>query len=464
MRRIDTASKPSASAMRIAVAAISSRVKRGRRGRARPGPESSALRCSASRRACRVCGLGRDLLAPSSRASRRPSACSARPARSTTFSATLSSSLGRDRASGCGPSVVAATFVCHSYSVLLSWSYYVRRSSTPYEQSPQRSRPPSVGTCRPPASASGSATSGPSGTSISTSPRARSSGCSATTAPARPPPSASSPRSRPPTEGTATRRGLSTSSPTPLAVRERIGVAAQQATVDGLMSARKNLVMVGASTTCRSATRERRADELLERLDLADAADRLVKTFSGGMRRRLDLAASLVAVPEVLFLDEPTTGLDPRSRDELWDMLRDLVRERHDDRPHDAVPRGGRPARRRHRRARPRPHGRARHARRAEDRASAPIASTSRSRSVAELDARRAARRGRSRSNAATFDDERSSPRSPSSKARASWTSCARSTQPASTPSTCNRREATLDDVFLTLTDARRAPSKRYPA
>jgi ABC-2 type transport system ATP-binding protein len=70
-----------------------------------------------------------------------------------------------------------------------------------------------------------------------------------------------------------------------------------------------------------------RAEELLERFDLADAADRLVRTFSGGMRRRLDLAASLVATPPVLFLDEPTTGLDPRSRIELWNLLRELVRD-----------------------------------------------------------------------------------------------------------------------------------------
>jgi ABC-2 type transport system ATP-binding protein len=72
---------------------------------------------------------------------------------------------------------------------------------------------------------------------------------------------------------------------------------------------------------------QRRADELLERFGLADASASLVKTFSGGMRRRLDLAASLVAGPDVLFLDEPTTGLDPRSRGELWDMLRELVRD-----------------------------------------------------------------------------------------------------------------------------------------
>ena len=127
-----------------------------------------------------------------------------------------------------------------------------------------------------------------------------------------------------PTEGSATVGGLDVVA-NPVAVRERIGVAAQQATVDGLMSARKNLVMVGRLHHLSKQEAVRRADELLERLDLADASQRLVKTFSGGMRRRLDLAASLVAHPSVLFLDEPTTGLDPRSRNDLWDMLRDLV-------------------------------------------------------------------------------------------------------------------------------------------
>jgi ABC-2 type transport system ATP-binding protein len=83
--------------------------------------------------------------------------------------------------------------------------------------------------------------------------------------------------------------------------------------------------MVGRLLHLSSKEAGQRADELLERLDLTDASTRLVKTFSGGMRRRLDLAASLVARPSVLFLDEPTTGLDPRSRSDLWDMLRDLV-------------------------------------------------------------------------------------------------------------------------------------------
>jgi ABC-2 type transport system ATP-binding protein len=113
----------------------------------------------------------------------------------------------------------------------------------------------------------------------------------------------------------------------PAAVRASIGLAAQAATVDGLLTARRNLELVGRLYHLPRADARRRADELLERLDLADAADRLVKTFSGGMRRRLDLAATLVAAPPVLFLDEPTTGLDPASRNDLWDLLRDLVRD-----------------------------------------------------------------------------------------------------------------------------------------
>jgi ABC-2 type transport system ATP-binding protein len=111
----------------------------------------------------------------------------------------------------------------------------------------------------------------------------------------------------------------------PAAVRSRIGLAGQAATVDGLLSARANLQLVGRLYRLPREQARARADELLERLGLTDVADRPVKTFSGGMRRRLDLAASLVARPPVLFLDEPTTGLDPHSRNELWALLRELV-------------------------------------------------------------------------------------------------------------------------------------------
>jgi len=129
-----------------------------------------------------------------------------------------------------------------------------------------------------------------------------------------------------PTTGRARVAGLDVVAAAP-AVRERIGLAAQSATVDGLLTARRNLELVGRLYHLPRAAARRRADELLERLGLAGDADRLVKTFSGGMRRRLDLAATLVAAPPVLFLDEPTTGLDPHSRNDLWDLLRELVRD-----------------------------------------------------------------------------------------------------------------------------------------
>jgi ABC-2 type transport system ATP-binding protein len=111
----------------------------------------------------------------------------------------------------------------------------------------------------------------------------------------------------------------------PLEVRRRIGLAAQDATVDGLLTGRENLVMIGELHQIPRRAARVRAGELLERFDLVDAADRLVRDYSGGMRRRLDLAATLVAEPEILFLDEPTTGLDPRARMELWRVLDDLV-------------------------------------------------------------------------------------------------------------------------------------------
>jgi ABC-2 type transport system ATP-binding protein len=129
-----------------------------------------------------------------------------------------------------------------------------------------------------------------------------------------------------PTEGEAAVAGFDVVAQAE-SVRARIGVAGQSATVDQLMTARANLEMVGRLYHMPRRAARRRADELLERLDLTEAADRLVRTFSGGMHRRLDLAASMVAAPPVLFLDEPTTGLDPRSRFSLWELLRELVRD-----------------------------------------------------------------------------------------------------------------------------------------
>nr|URW68774.1 tetracycline resistance ABC transporter [uncultured bacterium] len=127
-----------------------------------------------------------------------------------------------------------------------------------------------------------------------------------------------------PTEGSASVGGYDVVAD-PAAVRAQIGLAGQYATVDGLLSARKNLMLAGRLYHLPKDVVARRSDELLERVGLTDVADDLVRTFSGGMRRRLDLAASLIASPPVLFLDEPTTGLDPASRNDLWALLRELV-------------------------------------------------------------------------------------------------------------------------------------------
>ena len=107
--------------------------------------------------------------------------------------------------------------------------------------------------------------------------------------------------------------------------RSRIGLAGQFAAVDGHLSGRENLVMVGRLYNLGRREARKRADDVLERIHLTDAADQLVRTYSGGMRRRLDLAASMVGRPPVLFLDEPTTGVDPRSRIDIWDLIQEMV-------------------------------------------------------------------------------------------------------------------------------------------
>lgn len=110
-------------------------------------------------------------------------------------------------------------------------------------------------------------------------------------------------------------------------LRSRIGLAGQYAAVDEYLTGRENLAMIGCLYHLGGAQAQRRANELLEIFDLVDAANRIVKTYSGGMRRRLDLAASLIVSPPILFLDEPTTGLDPRSRLGMWELIGQLVKE-----------------------------------------------------------------------------------------------------------------------------------------
>ena len=127
-----------------------------------------------------------------------------------------------------------------------------------------------------------------------------------------------------PTAGRATIHGIDVATD-PAAVRARIGLAGQFAAVDENLTGRENLILVGRLTHQPKATIVPRADELLQRFRLEEAADRTVKTYSGGMRRRLDLALALVHRPPVLFLDEPTTGLDPRGRLDLWGVIEELV-------------------------------------------------------------------------------------------------------------------------------------------
>ena len=110
-------------------------------------------------------------------------------------------------------------------------------------------------------------------------------------------------------------------------VRRHIGVAAQDATLDPLLTGRQNLVLVGELSDMGRAASRSRATELLDQFGLSDAADRILKGYSGGMRRRLDLAAALMTRPPVLFLDEPTTGLDPTSRQGVWEGIRELLAE-----------------------------------------------------------------------------------------------------------------------------------------
>lgn len=127
-----------------------------------------------------------------------------------------------------------------------------------------------------------------------------------------------------PTDGTVKVHGIDVNTD-PQKVREIIGLAGQYAAVDEFLTGRENIIMAGRLYHLSKKVASERAQTILEKLNLTEAADRPVKTYSGGMRRRLDLGASLVGQPKILFLDEPTTGLDPRTRLDLWNIIRDLV-------------------------------------------------------------------------------------------------------------------------------------------
>ena len=178
------------------------------------------------------------------------------------------------------------------------------------------------------------------------------------------------------------------------AVRGLVSLTGQLASVDEELTGRENLILLGRLLGLGRAGSRRRADELLEAFGIAEAAGRLVKHYSGGMRRRLDIAASIVVTPRLMFLDEPTTGLDPRSRGQVWEICRALVGGRDDDPALHAVPGGGRPARRRDRGHRPRPGDRRGHP--------GPAQGVGRRRGAARAAARtrRAPRRGRASSSA----------------------------------------------------------------
>ena len=303
---------------------------------------------------------------------------------------------------------------------------------------------------------------GAPGSPASTLPPGASSVCSATTAPARRPPSASSPRSR-------CRRRAARSSPASIVGRHRpatcapaSGSTGQSATVDGLLTARANLELVGRLYHMPRALRpQARGRAARAAAASTEAGDRLVRTFSGGMRRRLDLAASLVASPPVLFLDEPTTGLDPQSRNDLWELLSGLVAEgmtlvlttqylEEADRFADQIVR-----------ARPRPGHRRRHAGRAQG---------ARRRRASRRHGRRAATElGAAAATLAAFGEDgppigcRDAARSRSPvRPGTRLIEVVRALDAAGVDAVdVQRREVTLDDVFLSLTRGTPAPAAR---
>ena len=173
--------------------------------------------------------------------------------------------------------------------------------------------------------------------------RARSAGCSGPTAPARPPPCGSWPPCCGPTAAGPGWPASTWSARPPRSATASGWSASTPPSTRSSAAGRTWSCSAGSTTSARRAA-GRRADELLERFGLAETGGKPVKQYSGGMRRRLDLAASLILAPPVLFLDEPTTGLDPRGRTEVWEAVRGAGRRRHHRAAHHPVPGGGRPA------------------------------------------------------------------------------------------------------------------------
>ena len=238
----------------------------------------------------------------------------------------------------------------------------------------------------------------------------------------------------------------------PMAVRRMIGLAGQSAAVEEMMTGRENLVMVARLYGQGRAEAVASSKRILEQMDLVEAADRQVRTYSGGMRRRLDLGASLVGSPRLLLLDEPTTGLDPGSRNEVWDAVHAMSQQRDRHRADDAVPRRGRPPRHLHRHHRRRP----RHCAGDAGRAQVP---RRRRHGRAAHDRRPHACSGRPRCWARSAWPSRRPirPRAAArSRRRAARSSCPSSSAPSTRPTVpvedIALRRPTLDEVFLALT------------
>ena len=235
------------------------------------------------------------------------------------------------------------------------------------------------------------------------------------------------------------------------AVRGKMSLTGQFASVDEELTGRENLLLIGRLLGLGKGRAADRAASLLDAFGLPDAADKLVRDYSGGMRRRLDLASSIVVTPELLFLDEPTTGLDPRSRNQVWDIVRVLVgRGRH--RPaDDAVPGRGRPAGRPAGHHRPRPGDRRRHAGRAEGIGGSRLAARPRRRDRRALGRPAGAGRGARRAGAAGLGSRRASSAADVDADRAAAALGALS-RAGITVAELSLGQPSLDEVFLALT------------